>query len=897
MQITDKITDKACILRSLHVVQPTPYIHAIATPHIEPTMATQTLGETYLRYKSDTTDSVTWISNTAIIYGYQLPDSNTTAPDRYIITCKELKKQAKFLVQRSVSGLSVPVNIQTSLYGAIEARKLCSTWYLKNAGKGKETQESNSNHASFTRILEDIFRMLLPFFEVAPVSNKKKRKGTGKSDAEAVPDVNPQLKALRNRFQLVSIEEDDITELADPEPATEEKIEKPSISKSDTKQKYEMENQSDGCIFRIYCFLRDAKTLRNYLESLWKEVNQGKLHASAASVVTNVILETLKQEETNLITHLKAESDFKDVVQDPTRRNDVYLHVLDQVFPGSSRGTNEEVLENAEDTVYYSTFRTMQYFAEILSTRNASLEPDPEFNKQPKKRNLRPGEYWKRASPKLEAEDSLLCQLIHGAWFKYMDDEHQAIYSYAQHAGWFSKAGPWNLHCTIEDSIDRTLGTLIFRKNEKLIHFAMVFGARITIDIHNILGENTSDTYRQLRIRAAIVKRSLGASWVEGGPSTTISFPDCCESSEIQKWDVTDTVRCKVAQNSMVHWKNECIDCGLEHQQAPNEVADEYCVVGDENCIVPSSESDFRFQHDPVAPGLQNLKLMLLASEYGMHCANCSFVVPVIVHIYNAPKKLGYLDETWKLMDQIIEANINRLFHGNLPDTRELIKKRFLLLVGVPASELRRIGDNFKFDFSKKEAFSLPEIAKATKEYLSNDTWLLIEEGFLHNSQRLWRKSHVKKKEGDTKLDMLRHLKENMSDLVNISQLDYIGLYHVCYRILEAIAVGLYNSLAWDTYPTPMTEEERGRVLTDISRLLIFTDSENERARVDGLIIAAKVMRAACHEQSEIADPEPLKVEVGTGDYEFTTKDQKAADRLEEFKRRVKEGTVNKKRK
>lgn len=138
-----------------------------------------------------------------------------------------------------------------------------------------------------------------------------------------------------------------------------------------------------------------------------------------------------------------------------------------------------------------------------------------------------------------------------------------------------------------------------------------------------------------------------------------------------------------------------------------------------------------------------------------MHCANCAFIVPVLIHIYNALKKLQYLDESWKLMDQIIEANISPLFHGNLPDTREIIRKRFLLLVGVPVSHLGRIGDDFKFDFSKKEIFSLPEISEPTAEYLSNVDWeLSLEMKFLHTSQCLWKNSHINRKEGTTKLDI-----------------------------------------------------------------------------------------------------------------------------------------------
>ncbi|CAG8959073.1 hypothetical protein HYFRA_00012854 [Hymenoscyphus fraxineus] len=785
-------------------------------------MTPESLGETYRGYKINTAKVVTWVAQTATYYGYQASSTGTNGLEKDIVTTRELQRQAEFIAQRG-RGLFVPVDVQQAFYGAIEARIFCKKWYSKNAGKEKEVLEANSSHAYFIKVLDDIFRQLLPFFEDPA---KKKGKGTSKSTAGTTSAENARLKAMQNRFQHIQIDEHDIKMKEDSETNLlgEARRAEPRPAKIDSQKKYEMEESSDEQAFKVYCFLEDAKKLRKHLESVWQEVAEGKLHSGVAAIVTNVALGLLREEDLSIKTYLlDAGCKSKEVQRDGQNENS-YLFILNQMFPAQSEQSNERTLIEAEDTTYFSTFRSMEYFVAVRHNHEApKSERDPSLETVPTKRHLRSGEYWKQGSELLKNEDWLLMQVLFDAHNHFVDKCNKEELRAAVRAGWFEDN--WSCRPFVEDAIIDSLSGLAGGARTEEICFYHVFFARIALDIHRILGEKRSDPYRDLLLKAAVVNRDLHISMTPSGHRS--DFPECCGES----WKATEALiritHYEIVRNSRASVARHGIEGLIKSlKDVPDPMSDAYF------WIIPSFELDFGYQQIPLSPALQNLKLMLKDAEHGIHVSNCSFVVPVVAHLYNALRQLGYLNTTWAAMDQVIEAHISPLFRGHLPDTRTLIRKRLLLLLGVPASELNRKGDDFRFDYRRQTPLSLPEIAKEGLEYLLDENTSRNDTNFIHQSHRVWKKSHVNKKGSFSTLDMLRHLKENFSKLVMYATPDYAALYTTCIDFLVAIGVNKYS---WKQKDDPKFEKLRERLFPIIFGLLISTDPQKESQVIEDL--------------------------------------------------------------
>ncbi|CAG8977689.1 hypothetical protein HYALB_00009635 [Hymenoscyphus albidus] len=192
----------------------------------------------------------------------------------------------------------------------------------------------------------------------------------------------------------------------------------------------------------------------------------------------------------------------------------------------------------------------------------------------------------------------------------------------------------------------------------------------------------------------------------------------------------------------------------------------------------------------------------------------------------------GYSDLIWPEMDKVIDANMSNIFHGSLPTTGKTVRSRFLILFKAPASEIARYGGFPELKYGAKETLVMPEISKHLLNYIMRKDFQTrgVEE-FLHSSDRLWKKAYLNEKDTGSRLDLLKHMKENICDLLKVIDLEYCILGRVCFEVICRLGWELrgqkYNNMEDGTLNCTIIKEFMRKNLTDIAPLFLDLESDS----------------------------------------------------------------------
>ncbi|CAG8977688.1 hypothetical protein HYALB_00009634 [Hymenoscyphus albidus] len=485
-------------------------------------MGPETLGETYKGYKARTTEFLDWLSSSAVDLGYQYERSRRASSTSFMdhaITTREVIKQARFLVRKHATGIKVPVCIQNSLYEAIEARKLCKSWYESYASHEEGFKESNSRHSWFIDILEETFGSYCPSLKSHRLLTRRRkaenRRKTRKERSQLfrkVQETTSSLQLVRQRFQNIHVEETDRQPSTDVE-GLEETVKSALVlseSKSDDIPKEDIRNMADI--------------------SFWLG---GKLDRMAASITTDVALELIAKDEIELVQNIMNINPPK-LHREEIMKNSYHYIYFEMFFLNSE--IDGPTPEESEDLINYQTFQSLWYASSHFVIPSTSLPSTTKYRERNYRGNV---------SEKSKAEDEFLMKFFHELSAKIHTNKH-TVYPKLDQKPPF----PFG----VEDRIIRCLQDII---GTKTVTTAAVFAARILLDIHEILGPKVVESYRDVRQRAAIIKRRLKIEW--DGLDVTSQENPCCGNRRASQCALKTVLRAEIKHNPMIHWKLFCM--------------------------------------------------------------------------------------------------------------------------------------------------------------------------------------------------------------------------------------------------------------------------------------------------------------------------------------------------
>lgn len=433
-------------------------------------MTPETESKKHQEYKLKTARVVTWLSSTSLLLGYQQTTSSLLS--NHGISTKEMIDQSVYIANSCHGiGLTVPINIQHSLKEAIEARKLCKAFHESRPSLDDALKKSAYRHSYFLEVLETMFLHLLPFFAKVPAANQTTR-------------TSPALARFPKELQQLEFEN-----AFTPSAKTErtEKFSESGFDASDNIGSFEVDRNSK-IPFMGWCFFKEQAQIRQYLRTTWEHCAQGRLNKMEASVITDVALELVGKDETQLVQSIMKSNPLT-LDQNKIAQNS-YLYIYEAIF-FLNKDTDGPTPEQAEEIIHYKTFQTLWYATSVYNESTYQFTPGT--------RRYREDKYRGTFSEKTTAEDELIIKLFHELAMKR---ESQA--------SWAPPGPKYKYLYGVEDRITRYLQAVLFSKE---LTFEAVFAVRILLDIIEVLGPKAPESYREVRHKAAIAKLALEIQW------------------------------------------------------------------------------------------------------------------------------------------------------------------------------------------------------------------------------------------------------------------------------------------------------------------------------------------------------------------------------------------------
>lgn len=334
----------------------------------------------------------------------------------------------------------------------------------------------------------------------------------------------------------------------------------------------------------------------------------------------------------------------------------------------------------------------------------------------------------------------------------------------------------------------------------------------------------------------------------------------CCDEGRNVSYHLEELLRFEVNCNKMVRWKKQVLfrqKAVLNKPEKENNKEN----FSEEYWIQLSENPYFFFENNPVQCGLQSLKILMMATAEYMHSPNCYSAIVMGAHLYNALRQLGFLKEEWPEMDRLIKANISRIFQGNLPTTEETIRSRFLILLKQSPTQIA--SGSCKLTLGSKGRLVLPKISEYLLRYFQRSEFNVWDaDTFLYVSDHLWKKSHLNEKDGETRMDYLKHLEENVSGLVNVVDNNFANVCKLSDKAISSIGLRLRRQND-NSLPSPELSKGMMKInLATIAPLLLNTETKTPFTRKESLEIAAKILRIGIETHPNDKDIPPLEVEL-----------------------------------
>ncbi|KAI4221041.1 MAG: hypothetical protein LQ349_007944 [Xanthoria aureola] len=481
-------------------------------------MLPELLAGSYKRYKQDTAVFTTWLAQAGSSVGYnpngtkhppsQQPEPVAAEPAQSALPkgarlkgkARKAAKDAAAKVKEPNVGTSesqapstMPASLRVVVERAVRARQRCSEWFQKS---GVRNQYAEKQHTYFISILERSLKILEPCLQSKTAGPEQQTQN------------GPLLESsnVNNRFSSLKLEE---TPEADPtevsEIAAAINIPAKTAASADESEiaTYELEDEDEfdeKLAYIIFCFFEDLYRTQDFVNELWRNYKAKKFDLYTAAVTTNAAFDLVRQTEEDLITQAPA-------ILDKKRSYDsiaiivFYADAFQQGICPETRLKSIESLQTTpfDDFVYLLTAKILMKFTFIadLPVGCDPLYPAPcpplRFSY-----TWRPDLLGTAEMDRKEREDSMLSQLIID---RQLWNTHKQVAGSA-----FSPPPP-------EDELGESLNRLT---KKGVLSAALVFEARIYLDIQDIIGDDVSRGHQDLLRNTKMIDKIMNLKVIDG---------------------------------------------------------------------------------------------------------------------------------------------------------------------------------------------------------------------------------------------------------------------------------------------------------------------------------------------------------------------------------------------
>ncbi|KAI4174861.1 MAG: hypothetical protein LQ348_006288 [Seirophora lacunosa] len=511
-------------------------------------MLPEFLAGSYKRYKQDTALFTTWLAKAAASFGYkpdptkrtpsvqsgssesppavetpEVPKASTrlkgkdrkaakhaaekakkiiadnvesSAPStvKYTITTGDLLRQAEAVTKSHVkSHIKMPTTLRAIVERAIRARRRCSEWFRKS---NVRNVYADKQHVHFIEILEQSLKILEPCLEADDAASSHPKQ------AASLPDTA----SLANRFCMLNVEESPDVDPAEVSAiaAAVNMATKSKASKGESEiAVYELEDEDEfdeELAFVIFCFFEDLHRTQDFVKELWQKYKARKCDLHTAAITTNAAFDLVRQAEEDLIS--QAPKLFN--------RKRSYESIAIIVFyadafqqglcPEKRLNTNESLrITPFDDFIYLSTAKILMKFT-FLADLPTNCQPPYPMPLPPLRFSYisRPELLGTPEMDRKEQEDLILSRLI-------MDRQIWNI--------WKKEGSKRFVSPPPEDEFSESLDKLT---TKGVLSVALVFEARIFLDIQDIMGDDVKRGHQDLLQATTTIDQIMNLKVVNG---------------------------------------------------------------------------------------------------------------------------------------------------------------------------------------------------------------------------------------------------------------------------------------------------------------------------------------------------------------------------------------------
>ena len=261
--------------------------------------------------------------------------------------CRRMNSSARLMQLLNFDPkIEVPAAVQSLLYQAIQARKRCAAWIhrVSSEGVSADVKKSNDAHEHFIKVLEIIFHVLEPRFEII----------------DSVHPPSSTTAPSSNRFEQLEVK-DISQETLDSIPSVPAYRPKEDSSTT-SNDEYELEPAFESDLqFIVYCAYEDLHNLEKFLFKIWSEVKEGSLEPRTAALITNISLRLVRNIEDDVIALSPARFS-----QNSHRSITGIIHLVPEFkIPGPGPGFTHDMLpisSKVEDFTYQPSSQLLEKY-------------------------------------------------------------------------------------------------------------------------------------------------------------------------------------------------------------------------------------------------------------------------------------------------------------------------------------------------------------------------------------------------------------------------------------------------------------------------------------------------------------------------------------------------------
>lgn len=423
--------------------------------------------------------------------------SESQAPStvKYTITTEELLRQAEAVSQsHATSRVQMPASLRAVLERAIRARQRCSEWFQKSEVRN---EYADKQHIHFIEILKQSLTILEPCVEVQGSAKKHQKQDEPSLEGNG---------SVTNRFTALKVEENrdvDPSEVFEAATAVNV-VQTIKASKSDPViAVYELEDEDqfdEELAFVIFCFFEDLHRTQEFVGELWCKYKARKCDLHTAAVTTNAAFDLVRQAEEDLIA--QAPKLFnRQRSWDSIAIIVFYADAFQQgVCPEARLKSNETLrITPFDDFIYLSTARILMKFTFMANLPKDCQLPYP-IPCPPLRFSYisRPELLGTPEMDKKEQEDLTLSRFV---------IDRQLWNEWREAGSKFFTPPP------LEDEFSNSLNRLT---KEGVLSVALVFEARVFLDIQDIMGDDVKRGHQDLLRTTNTVDKIMNLKAVNG---------------------------------------------------------------------------------------------------------------------------------------------------------------------------------------------------------------------------------------------------------------------------------------------------------------------------------------------------------------------------------------------